>query len=375
LFANSELRTQNSELRTNSLMIESQKKLSIPTPHPLVEVCRGSIVESRHRGHLIVVDGDGEIIASLGEPDTITFIRSAAKPFQSIPFITSGAADYFGFSEKEIALACASHNGEPDHTETAAGMLKKIGLDESHLKCGAHEPFGVEAARILRESGGRPSRLHNNCSGKHSAMLAQALYIKAPVENYNEKENPVQKEVAKVIEKFSDISFEEMPLGVDGCSAMIFALSIKTMAKMFARLVCPPKNFDDDTREACRRIVSAMNTYPEMVGGGLNERLDTEVMRAGRGKIVSKVGAEGVYCAGILPCREWERGLGIAFKIEDGEDRRARPTVVIETLKQLGVLDDKAQEALKNYARFPVFSHAKELVGEVGANFDLKERN
>ena len=144
------------------------------------------------------------------------------------------------------------------------------------------------------------------------------------------------------------------------------------MARMFARLVLPPEELDEETREACRRIVSAMNTYPEMIGGGLTERLDTEIMRTARGRLVSKVGAEGVYTAGVLPSKEWPRGLGLAFKIEDGEDRRARPTVVIESLRQLGVLTDGAYEALKPYASFTVRNHRGDNVGEVRAEFELK---
>jgi L-asparaginase II len=352
-------------------MSQQQTLNHTPTPHPLVEVWRGPIIESRHRGHLIVVDGDGNTIASLGEPETVTFLRSSAKPFQNIPLVVSGAADRCGFSEKEIALACASHNGEPEHVEAARSMLRKIALDESKLKCGPHEPFGAEAARILRESEKQPSQLHNNCSGKHIAMLALAQHFNASIETYNELDHPVQQAIIKIVSKFSDVSVEEMAFGVDGCSAAIFAIPIRAMALMYARLVLPPKSLDDDEREACRRIVSAMNMYPEMIGGGLNERLDTEVMRAARGALVSKVGAEGVYTAGALPCPKWKRGLGIAFKIEDGEDRRARPVVVIETLRQLGILSDDAYEALKLYAHFPICNHAGDTVGEVRANFEL----
>lgn len=343
----------------------------VTSPHTLAEVLRGPIVESRHRGHLIIVDGDGKTIASLGEPETVTFLRSAAKPFQAIPFITSGAIERFGFTEKELALACASHNGEPEHIATAESMLRKIGLDESKLKCGPHEPLGDEAARLLRESGKIPTKIYNNCSGKHAAMLSQAIHLNAPIETYNEFDNPVQQEIVKVVSKFSCVPVKEMAIGIDGCSAAIFGISIKAMATMCARLVRQPKDFDVDTRDACRRVVSAMNMYPEMVGGSLSARLDTEIMRSLRGRIVSKVGAEGVYTAGVLPCPEWKRGLGIAFKIEDGEDKRARPVVAIETLRQLGLLSGDKYESLKAFARIPVYSHAKEVVGDVCANFDL----
>jgi L-asparaginase II len=354
-------------------MTQEPQDRDIPEPASLVEVHRGSITESRHRGHIVAVDGDGQIVAHLGRPETLTYLRSSAKPFQCIPLISSGAADHFGFNDQEIALACASHNGEPIHTETVAGMLRKIGLDESALKCGIHEPFSSEVVRRLRESGEQPNVLQNNCSGKHAGMLALALHLGAPVETYDQPDNPVQLMIGRVIEQFSDVPLEDIAVGIDGCGAPVFGVTVLAMARMYARLVFPPADLDEETREACRRIVSAMNTYPEMIGGGLTERLDTEIMRAAHGRLVSKVGAEGVYTAGVLPCKEWPRGLGLAFKIEDGEDRRARPTVVIESLRQLGVLTDEAYAALKPYASFPIRNHRGDEVGEIRAEFELKK--
>lgn len=353
-------------------MSEDKPNRDIPVPEPLVEVRRGSITESRHRGHIVAVDGDGQIVAHLGAPETLTYLRSSAKPFQCIPLISSGAAERFGFNDQEIALACASHNGEPIHTETAAGMLRKIGLDEHALKCGIHEPFSSEVVRRLRESGEQPNILQNNCSGKHAGMLALALHLGAPTETYDQPDNPVQLMIGRVIEQFSNVPLEDIAVGIDGCGAPVFGVTVLAMARMFARLVLSPKELDEETREACRRIVLAMNTYPEMIGGGLTERLDTEIMRAAHGRLVSKVGAEGVYTAGVLPCKEWPRGLGLAFKIEDGEDRRARPTVVIESLRQLGILTGEAYEALKPYASFPLRNHRGDAVGEIRAEFELK---
>src|SRR6267143_3484822 len=164
----------------------SVNNLEIPAAEPLVEVTRGAITESRHRGHVVAVEPDGNIVAYLGAPETVTFLRSSAKPHQAIPLITSGAADRFGFTEKEIALACASHSGEPIHTELALSMLKKIGLGPEALKCGVHEPFSTEEARRLRERGEAPNVLQNNCSGKHAGMLALALHLRAPRESYNQ---------------------------------------------------------------------------------------------------------------------------------------------------------------------------------------------
>ena len=343
----------------------------IKTSEILVEIRRGSIIESIHRGHLAIVDGDGEIVCSIGEPETVTFMRSAAKPFQAIPFLMSGAAERFGFSESEIALACGSHSGEPLHTETAAKMLAKAVLTEKDLRCGAHDPFNADLSRKMIAEQIPPNQLHNNCSGKHAAMLAFAKHTGANLENYESPENPIQARILETIEKFSGLHRNQIGFGTDGCAAPNFALPLKTMAQMYAKLVLPPKDFDGETREACRRIVSAIMSYPEMVGGSLTERLDTEIMRAASGKIVSKIGAEGVYTAGILPSPKYKRGLGIALKIEDGEDRRARPVATLEILKQLGILEPEKSETLQNFAHLKLKNWRGERVGEVVPEFEL----
>jgi L-asparaginase II len=342
----------------------------IPNAESLVEVKRGSITESRHRGYIVAVEPDGNIVASLGDPRYVTFLRSSAKPFQALPLLLTGAADHFGFTDREVALACASHNGEPIHTEIAASMLKKIGLGPEALKCGVHEPYSAEAAAELRARGEEPNVLHNNCSGKHIGMLAVALHIGAPIENYDSPESPVQKAIADVVSEFTGVPVTDMAVGTDGCGAPIFGITMRAMALAYARLVSPPANFDQATRDACERIVRVMTTYPELIGG-TSQRLDTEVMRAARGRVVSKVGAEGVYTAGVKPCEEWPRGLGVALKIEDGDDKRARPTVVIEALRQLGVLRDESLEAVAKYAFFPVTNRRGDVVGEISASFDL----
>lgn len=346
-------------------------KESPPQSALLVEVRRGEVVESRHRGHIAVLDGDARLLASLGDPDAVTFMRSSAKFHQAIPLITSGAAERFHLTDKEIAVACGSHSGQDLHAETVAGILQKIGLDASALKCGAHEPFDAQTAREMRERGEEPDALRNNCSGKHAAMLALAKSLGAPTDSYFQLEHPVQQAALRTVARFSDVASEKIPLGIDGCGVPVFALPVRAMALMFARLVAPPEEFDADTREACARIVRAVTAYPEMVGG-TRERFDTGIMRAAGGRLVSKVGAEGVYTAGVSPCEEWPRGLGIAFKIEDGEDRRARPTVAVETLRQLGVLRDGALDAAAPYANFPINNRRGETVGLVRPAFTLK---
>jgi L-asparaginase II len=352
-------------------MNNNKRNDDVPVPEPLVEVRRGSITESRHRGHIAAVDAEGQIVAHVGAPETVTYLRSSAKPHQAVPLIASGAADRFGFTDEEIAVACASHNGEPIHTAAVASMLGKIGLPASALKCGTHEPFGHEIAQAQRERGERPNVLQNNCSGKHTGMLALALHLGAPTEDYDQANNPAQLLIGRTIEQFSDVPMEDIAVGVDGCGVPVFGITVRAMALMYARLVAPPEEWDHETREACRRIVSAMTSYPEMVGG-TKERLDTVMMRAADGRLISKVGAEGVYTVGVLPCERWPRGLGLALKIEDGEDRRARPPAVIESLRQLGALTDAALEAVAPYATFPTYNHRGDTVGEVRASFKLK---
>ena len=355
-------------LNTSQKMSSSQ----IPIAEPLVEVRRGSLTESRHRGHAVVIEPDGNIVNYLGAPHTVTFLRSSAKPFQALPLLTSGAAERFGFTDQEVALACASHNGEPIHTELAASMLQKIGLGPEVLKCGIHEPYSLEVAGKLRLQGQSPNVLQNNCSGKHVGMLAVALHFGAPTDNYISAENPVQMAIAEAMSQFSDVAVTDMVVGIDGCAAPIFGITMRAMALAYARLVSPPSTFDKTTRDACKRIVRVMSAYPELIGG-TSDRLDTEIMRAAPQRLISKVGAEGVYTAGIMPCEEWPKGLGLALKIEDGDDRRARPTVVIEALRQLGVLKDKSLEAVARYAFFPIVNRPGDVVGEVRASFTLRK--
>ena len=337
----------------------------------LVEVRRGSITESRHRGDIVVVEPDGNIVAYAGSPEYVTYLRSSAKPLQALPLLVSGAAERFGFTDREVALACASHNGEPIHTELVASMLRKIGVGPEALRCGVHEPYSVEVAAEMRERGEAPNVLQNNCSGKHASMLAVARHIGAAIENYESPQNPVQLMIAETVSRFSNVPVTDMAVGVDGCSAAIFGITVKAMALAYARLISPPAGFDDATRRACQRIVRVMNAYPELIGGTSN-RLDTELMRAAPGRLVSKVGAEGVYTAGINPSERWPKGLGLAIKIEDGDDKRARPTVVIEALRQLDVLPDESLQAVARYAFFPVVNRRGDVVGEVSASFKLR---
>ena len=344
----------------------------IPYPEPLVKVTRGSLTESRHRGHVVAVDGDGRLVASLGAPETVSFLRSACKAQQAVPLVASGAAERFGFTDRELALACASHNGEPAHVETALSMLRKTGLGREALRCGPQEPYSEEAAEALRARGEKPSALHNNCSGKHAGMLALAAHLGAPLDSYERPDHPAQLEVARAVALFAGMPLEDIAVGVDNCAAPNFGVTVRAMALMTVRLVAPPAGWPEETKRACRRLVAAMQTHPEMVEG--DGELDTELMRRAAGRLVSKVGAEGVYTAAVLPCETWPRGLGLAFKLEDGDRKdRARSPVALEALRQLGVLDDADIRALSKFAGETLHNHRDEPVGEVRAEFELKK--
>ena len=328
----------------------------------LANVIRGETIESIHRGHLIAIDGDGKHVLTLGSPDSVTFFRSACKPFQAIPFITSGACEALGYSDEEVALACASHSGEPRHVRIAQLMLERAGLNEAHLRCGAHLPFNEKEAERMQRAGEHPNQLHNNCSGKHAAMLAFAKHIDADLPTYEAGENPVQQAILETITLFSELPADQIKTGVDGCAAPNFALPLSAMAKSFLNLMAPPASYSSDVRNACARIVSAMTSFPELIGGV--ERLDTMLMQAADGKIISKVGADGVWLCGVLPGEKFPTGLAIALKIEDGDDRRARPVVAVELLKRFGVL---SSDDLPELSPMAIKNRRGDLVGTIEA--------
>lgn len=338
---------------------------------PLLEITRGALVESVHRGLIAVVDADGEVLASLGNLQTRLWYRSAAKPFQAIPIIVSGAADHFGLSARELAVISGSHSGEPIHLEVVSSILRKIGQEEADLLCGAHMPFDSATAKQLQAEGHPPQILHNNCSGKHAGMLAFAKYIGQPTDNYIDPRHPIQTQIRILIARFADVPIDEIAVAIDGCSAPVFSLCIEAMARSYAQLVSgKPSEIEPELAVAAERIVEAMLEFPEMVGGSHN-RLDTDLMRTARHQIISKVGAEGVQLLGVRPCQRYPKGLGIAIKIEDGDTRRARDPVVIETLRQLGLLDESQLAELTRYTRTTLLNHRKLEVGEIRTCFKI----
>lgn len=327
----------------------------------LVEVWRGGRVESEHRGAIAVVDAAGNLIASLGDAQLTSYLRSSAKPFQLLPLIESGAADRFGLTDRELAVIAGSHAGEQRHLEAVQSILDKIGLTESQLQCGAHVPFNPEAAQALRAAHREPTPLHNNCSGKHAGMLAQAVAGGFSLSNYLEPDHPIQITIRRRLADLADLSFDDIGVGVDGCSAPCFALPLKNAALAFARLA-------EAAQPALARITHAMSTYPEMVAG--EGRLDTDLMRAARGRLISKGGAEGFHGVGV-PARDGRPAFGIAWKIGDGDGKRGGHPAVIEALRQLNLLGAEELSALQPYHHWPVTNHRGLIVGEVKANFRL----
>ncbi|GAW91463.1 asparaginase [Calderihabitans maritimus] len=329
----------------------------------LIEVTRGGLVESIHRGHAVVVDVEGNILYSVGNPYYFTYLRSAAKPLQVIPLIESGAAERFSFTPAEIAVMCGSHAGEPVHVETVKSILDKIGASPSALLCGIHRPFHRPTANRLIENREKPTELHNNCSGKHSAMLALALHHGWPLEKYLAPDHPVQKTMLDTISHMCQLPEEEIVVGTDGCGVPVFGMPLYNMALAFASLV-EPRKISGKKREACHFISEAMLSNPVMVSG--SGRICTELINHGRGNIVAKAGAEAVYCLGIK-----NYGWGVALKIEDGSQRAVSPAV-IEILRQLRLLDASQLQALNEFHRPEVKNFRGETVGMIRPVFKLK---
>lgn len=279
----------------------------------LIEVTRGPLVESVHRGAIAIAAPSGALALRLGDVDGPVYPRSAVKSLQAIPLIESGAADHYGFGPSEIALACGSHIGSEHHTALAAAMLERAGLGEDALGCGAHQPLSPVVARALSEAHHAPTQLHNNCSGKHAGMLATAVHLGEPTSGYWLPDHPVQQRVHEVLSDVSGIALGPDVQGIDGCSVPNWAMPLKVLATTFARLVTG-EGLKPERAEAVRRILDACWANPDLVAG--KGRADTVVMRALPGQIFMKTGAEGVYC-GAFP----EFGLGFALKIDDGAKR------------------------------------------------------
>ena len=338
-------------------------------PAVLVEVTRGPIVESTHFGIVAVADVDGELAAWAGNPGVVTFYRSSSKPIQAIPLVESGAADHFGFTDKEIAVMCGSHGGEDQHVETVMGILEKIGVGSDALACGTHVPLSKEAARKLRERNEAPTVLRNNCSGKHSGMLALARFYGWPVGGYENPMHPVQATLLEVVAQFAGLNPDQVAIGTDGCGVCTFGISVHRMAQSFARLA-EPNFWPEPRRSAVARIKQAMISFPEMVGYSYGN-IDTDIMRVGGGTVISKRGAEGVYCAGRTATAQ-NGAFGLALKILDGDvDGRARNPAIMESMRQAGFLDENELNKLESYWMEEVRNRPGDVVGMIRPAFTL----
>ena len=308
----------------------------------LVEVLRGRAVESRHRGAVAVVDADGGVALAIGDVERPVFPRSAVKAIQALPLVESGAADAFGFGQRELALACASHSGEPDHAALAASMLSRAGLGDDALECGAHWPSRQEAALELAAGGRAPSPLHNNCSGKHAGFLCACRHLGFDHHGYVGADHPAQRAVREAMEAVTGAVHAADSCGTDGCSIPTYAVPLKNLAHGFARMATGV-GLGETRAKAAKRLIDAGMAEPFLVAG--TDRLDTRLMRAGGGRVMVKVGAEGVYC-GAIP----ELGLGLALKCDDGAVRAAE-VMVAALLHKLLAADAELAARIGEMAR------------------------
>ncbi len=326
----------------------------------LVEVLRGGHVESEHAGALAVVDADGHVLARLGDIDRAVFPRSAVKLLQALPLVASGAAERLGLGDAELALACASHSGEPRHAQTAAGMLAKAGLDENALECGTHWPSNESASRALAAQGVLPGALHNNCSGKHAGFLCLACQLaggadaagisaREAARGYVAPDHAVMREVSAALQATTGHDLRHAARGTDGCSIPTYAFPLRALALAFAR-AGTGIGLSGDHARAALRLRQAVAREPFMVAG--SGRFDTRVMERLGEQALVKMGAEGVYCAALPGA-----GLGVAIKMSDGNNARAAEVVmasVIEALLPLGVdeagfMHDLSHPLLRNW--------------------------
>jgi L-asparaginase II len=347
-------------------------------PHALVQVLRANQIESCHHVSFAIVDNEGNLIASWGDPGLVTFMRSSAKPFQAIPFVESGAVDHFHFESRDLALVCASHSGTDMHVELARRLLDKVGISEHALRCGVHNPYDEETYKHLLTSGGEVLPIRNNCSGKHAGMLALTKYLDEELDSYLNPDHPVQRRIMQTLSEMTDLAVDEIVVGVDGCSAPTFAVPLIAAARGYAQLV--DREIPDQNRaEACNRVFQAMTSFPEFVAGP--GRFDTLFMQAVNGRMVSKSGAEGFQCIGIPrgEIKDSSPPIGVAIKVHDGdhETHGAAALAAIEIVDKLGGFQEGERARLAGFDCREVVNLRELTVGDIrinpifGQEFDL----
>jgi L-asparaginase II len=350
------------DLIMNSLHQHSHATLPKDDSPILVEVWRGNMVESRHRAIAAVVDADGHVVKAWGDIEQPIYGRSSIKPLLAIPLVESGAADKYGLGDREIALACASHSGEPGHVAAVRDWLAKIGLDESALECGPHYPYYEPATHAMLRQGETPTRAHNNCSGKHTGFLATAIHLGDPTAGYIRYEHNVQQRLLGILEQMCGQDLGDVPRGIDGCGIPTIAIPVGHHALAMARMA-DPKDLSPARAAASARILKAMSVEPWYVAG--TGRFCTEVMRVAGTKAAIKTGAEGVYM-GALP----ELGLGLCIKTEDGNGRGAE-IVMGHLLRHFGIIDDAQAAQLKQSLEPTLRNWAGTEIGSIKAAPEL----
>jgi L-asparaginase II len=321
----------------------------------LVEVTRGGRIESRHRGSVSVQDADGGALIALGETEAPVFPRSAVKAIQALPLVESGAADAYGYGNRELALAQASHGGEPAHVEGVSSMLGAIGLSESDLECGSHYPSHKPSATALLRSGEAPDQRHNNCSGKHANFLSVARHLGIEHRGYVGAQHPVQEMIREALEGLTGASHDRSDCGTDGCSIPTYAVPLSALARGFARFATGT-GLSSERAKAARRLYDAAVAAPFFVAG--TGKFDTDVMSLLRGAALVKTGAEGVHCAAVP-----RLGLGVAVKCDDGSSRGAHAIMAAVLAR---ILPEQA-ENLRGWRAWPVLTRRGAPAGEVTA--------
>ena len=348
---------------------------------PLFELTRGKLVESIHYGEIAVVNAHGKLLYSHGDPQTVAFLRSSAKPFQALPFFERGGPAAFNLTQKEQALLCASHEGSDEHVRTVESIQAKTGIKESDLQCGIHMPGDAAAYKALITRNEAPTPNRNNCSGKHTGMLAHAKMRGLPLDTYLDNDHPVQQDILTGFAEMCNYPKDKVEIGIDGCSAPNFAVPLYNSALAYARL-CDPFNLRDARSKACHDITWAMTGNPEMISGA--GEFDCRLMQTGKGQIICKRGAEGFQAIGLRPgiLGPESPGIGITFKVSDGDQsfrkldfeplNRVRPAVTLEILSQIGALSIAQMEELAEFGpTLPIKNHRGIVVGESRPAFTL----
>ncbi len=339
---------------------------------PILEATRGEAIESVHYGAFAIVDFTGKTLAALGDPHTTTFLRSSAKPFQAIPFIEHEGPLKLGFSQREVAIMCASHTGTDDHFDVLKSMQTAASVDQDDLLCGVHAAIDVPTREKMEATGAEPTPNRHNCSGKHTGMLAFAQMMNWPLADYINPQHPMQTEILQTFSEMCAVEIEDIALGMDGCSAPVFGIPLWNAAYGYAR-ICDPRELTSNRATACRSITQAMTSHPDMVSGP--GKFDTRLMAATNGRIISKGGADGYQQIGILPdgLHPGSPGIGIAIKISDGDARgRVRPAVVLEILRQLDAISVDELASLTEFGpNFPVKNWRQIVVGEAYPIFSI----